>query len=101
MRFATLLRTGSIVKGPITVKLARETNAPEKTTFPQIRGITYYKINPVILWGIMQADYLENGKSVWPCFCPGSVAVAIFTMCLEAPFSNKESENTTANNHSK
>ena len=53
MRFATLLRTGSIVKGPITVKLARETNAPEKTTFPQIRGITYCKINPVILWGIM------------------------------------------------
>ena len=101
MRFATLLRTGSKVKGPITVKLARETNAREKTTFPQIRGITYCKINPVILWGIMQADYLENGKSVWPCFCPGSVAVAIFTMCLEAPFSNKESENTTANNHSK
>ena len=48
MRFATLLHTGSIVKGPIRVKFARETTAPEKTAFPQIRGITYYTLNPVI-----------------------------------------------------
>ena len=49
MRFATLLYTGPIVKGPIRVKFAREATAPEKTAFPQIRGITYYTLNPVIL----------------------------------------------------
>lgn len=49
MRFATLLHTGSIVKGPIRIKFARETTAPEKAAFPQIRDITYYTLNPVIL----------------------------------------------------
>ena len=91
-----------LVKGPIRVKFAHETTAPEITAFPQIRGITYYTLNPVIFVR-NNASWLFRKwqKRVAFCFCPGSVELAIFTMCLEAPFCNKESENTTVNNHSK
>ena len=67
MRFATLLHTGSIVKGPIRVKFACETTAPEKTAFPQIRGITYYTLNPVTIYKMAKAC----GLLFLPWLCSG------------------------------
>ena len=87
MRFATLLHTGSIVKGRIRIKFARETTAPEKAAFPQIRGITYYTLNPVILLR-KNASWLFRKwlKRVAFCVCPSSVAVRFSPCALKHHF---------------